>query len=68
MSGYINTLRMDRNVPDLPEMFALLQQQMKLYFSVRNIKVDKQLDNIGKGLQIYNSWSLDSSKNNTDNI
>ena len=62
---------MDWNAPDLSETFALFQQQMRLYFSVRNIKIDKQFDIIlltlaANGLQIYNSWSLDSSENNTD--
>ena len=52
---------------------CIIQQQMRLYFSVRNIKIDKQLDNLllalgANGLQIYNSWSLDSSENNTDNV
>ena len=46
---------------------------MMLYISVRNIKIDKQLNNLllalgANGLQIYNSWSLDSSENNTDNV
>ena len=73
MSDHIITPRMDWNTPDLSETFALFQQQMRLYFSVRNIKIDKQLDNLllalgANGLQIYNSWSLDSSENNTDNV
>ena len=64
---------MDGNAPDLLETFALFQQQMRLYFSVRNIKINKQLDNLllalgANGLQIYNSWSLDSLENNTDNV
>ena len=38
-----------------------------------NIKIDKQLDDLllalaANGLQIYNSWSLDSSEINTDNV
>ena len=73
MSDHIITPRMDWNAPNLSETFALFQQQMRLYFSVRNIKIDKQLDNLllalgANGLQIYNSWSLDSSENNTDNV
>ena len=73
MSDHIITPRMDWNAPDLSETFALFQQQMRLYFSVRNIKIDKQLDNLllalgANGLKIYNSWSLDSSENNTDNV
>ena len=40
---------------------------------MRNIKIDKQLYNLllalgANGLQIYNSWSMDSSENNTDNV
>ena len=40
---------------------------------MRNIKIYKQLDNLllalgANGLQIYNSWSLDSSENNMDNV
>ena len=40
---------------------------------MRNIKIYKQLDNLlltlgADGLQIYNSWSLDSSENNADNV
>ena len=73
MSDHIITPHMDWNAHDLPETFALFQQQMKFYFSVRNIKIDKQLDNLllalgANGLQIYNSCSLDSSENNTDNV
>ena len=61
------------DAPDLLETFELFQQQIQLYFSVGNIKIDKQLDNLllalgANGLQIYNSWSLDSSENNTDNV
>ena len=70
MSDHIITPRMDWNASDLSETFALFQ---RLYFSVRNIKIDKQLDNLllalgANGLQIYNAWSLDSSENNTDNV
>ena len=73
MSDHIITPRMDWNASDLSETFALFQKQMRLYFSVRNIKIDKQLDNLllalgANGLQIYNAWSLDSSENNTDNV
>ena len=73
MSDHIITPRMDWNAPDLSESFALFQQQVRLYFSVRNIRIDKQLDNLllalgANGLQIYNSWYLDSSDNNTDNV
>ena len=73
MSDHIIAPPMDWNAPDLPDTFALFQQQIKLYFSVRNIKIDKQLDNLlltlgAIGLQIYNSWSLDSYENNTDNV
>ena len=38
--------RMDWNAADLSETFVLFQQQMRLYFSVRNIKIDKQLNNL----------------------
>ena len=46
---------------------------MRWYFSVRNIKIDKQLDNLllalgANKVQIYNSWSLCSSENNTDKV
>ena len=73
MSDHIDMPRMDLNAPELSETFALFQQQMWLNISVRNIKIDKQLENLflalgPTGLQIYNSWSLDSSENNTDNV
>ena len=73
MSDHIIKPCMDWNDPDLPETFTLFQQQIRLYLSVRNIKIDEQLDNLllalgANGLQIYNSWSLDSSENNTDNV
>ena len=68
MSDHINTPCVNWNAPDLSEMFTLFQQQMSLYFSVRNINIDKQLDNLlhalgANGLQIYNSLSLYSSEN-----
>ena len=69
MSDHIITPRMDWNAPHLSETFVLFQQQMRLYSSVRNIKIDNLLLALGaNGLQIYNSWSLDSSENNTDNV
>ena len=73
MSDHIITPRMDWNAPDLSETFALFQLQMRLYFSVRNIKIDKQLYNLllalgANGLQIYNSWSLGSLEKNMDNV
>ena len=46
MVDHINMPRMDWNAPDLPDTVELFQQQMKLYFSVTNIKIDKQLDNL----------------------
>ncbi len=68
-----NIPKMDWDAPDLSETFAMFKQQMQLYFSVRNIDADKQLDtvllSIGiQGLKLYNSWSLEAADKTIDNV
>lgn len=68
-----NIPKMDWDAPDLSETFAMFKQQMQLYFSVRNIDADKQLDtvllSIGiQGLKLYNSWSPEAADKTIANV
>lgn len=55
--------RMNWEDADQANSIQLFQQQCALYFSVKDIPVDKQVDHIllfmgATGIKIYNSWSL----------
>ena len=60
--------RMSWDDPDLPGAIAIFRQQCDLYFSVKNVKQDKQVDHIllftgPTGIRMYNSWGLTDNKN-----
>ena len=53
--------------PDLPGSIAIFRQQCDLYFSVKNIKSEKQVDHVllfmgPTGIKMYNSWGLTENK------
>lgn len=63
MADSAYTPRMSWDDPDLPGSIAIFRQQCELYFSVRNIKPEKQVDHVllfmgPTGIRMYNSWGL----------
>lgn len=67
------TPRMDWSSPDVTTALKIFKQQCSLYFAVKDIKPEKQVDHIllfagAEGLKIFNSWSLskeDAAKTDT---
>ena len=65
---------MDWSSPDQATALAMFKQRCNLYFSVKDIKKEKQVDHIllfagEQGIRIFNSWSLsDTDKANPDKI
>ena len=62
--------RMSWDDDDLPGAIQIFKQQCELYFSVKNVQEEKQVDHVllfmgTPGLRMYNSWGLaDSEKKN----
>ena len=55
--------RMRWDDPDRPNAIKIFHQQCELYFSVKNVAPNKQVDHIllftgATGLKLYNSWGL----------
>ena len=65
--GDITAPRMDWSSADLPTALKMFKQRCTLYFAVKGIKAEKQVNHIllfvgEEGLKIYNSWSLSSTE------
>jgi len=65
--GDITSPRMDWSSADLATALKMFKQRCKLYFDVKGIKDDKQVNHIllfagEEGLKIYNSWSLSAEE------
>ena len=63
MADHETSLRMDWSSSNLAETFKLFKQRCELYFSVKDIKIAKQVDHIlllsgEEGLKRFNSWGL----------
>ena len=57
------TPRMDWANPDQGSAIKLFKQQCELYFSVKEVKKEKQVDHIllftgANGIRMFNSWGL----------
>ena len=55
--------RMDWSHADQANAIKLFKQQCDMYFTIKNIKPDRQVDHIllfmgSQGLRMYNSWGL----------
>ena len=55
--------RMHWDDPDRPNAIKIFHQQCELYFSMKNVAPNKQVDHIlffagATGLKLYNSWGL----------
>lgn len=68
MADFVN--HMDWSAADLVSAFKMFKQKCELYFSVRDIKAEKQVDYIlllagEEGIQRFNAWNLsgDDAKN-----
>ena len=58
---------MDWKSPDLPSSFKLFKQKVELYFTIKDIKREKQMPFIlravnDEGLRRYNTWSLSEAE------
>ena len=67
------TPRMSWDDPDLPSAIQIFRQQCELYFSVKNVKAEQQVDHIllfmgSIGLRKYNSWSLPDADAKNANV
>ena len=65
--GDITAPRMDWSSTDLSTALKMFKQRCTLYFAVKGVIVEKQVNHIllfvgEEGLKIYNSWSLPTTE------
>ena len=66
--------RMDWSNPDLSGAIKMFKQRCELYFSVKDIKKEKQVDHIllfigEEGIKMFNSWGLtDAQKKDPEEV